>query len=54
MRVAIIGTGYVGLTTCVAMAYLTHEVVGVDVDPQKLKSLLVEKVPSTNQESRYF
>ena len=45
MRVAIIGTGYVGLTTCVAMAYLTHEVVGVDVDPQKLKSLRRGKSP---------
>lgn len=45
MRVAIIGTGYVGLTTCVAMAYLNHEVVGVDVDPQKLDSLRRGKSP---------
>ena len=45
MRVAIIGTGYVGLTTCVAMAYLNHEVVGVDVDPQKLKVLRGGKSP---------
>ena len=45
MRVAIIGTGYVGLTTCVAMAYLNHEVVGVDVDPQKLISLRRGKSP---------
>lgn len=45
MRVAIIGTGYVGLTTCVAMAYLNHEVVGVDVDPKKLEALRRGKSP---------
>ena len=45
MRVSIIGTGYVGLTTCVAMAYLNHEVVGVDVDPQKLAALRGGKSP---------
>jgi len=39
MRVAIIGTGYVGLTTGVALAYVGHEVVGVDKDPEKLKPL---------------
>lgn len=39
MKVAIIGAGYVGLTTCVAMAYLNHEVVGVDKDPHKLSLL---------------
>ena len=36
MRIAIIGAGYVGLTTCVAMAYTGHEVVGVDKDLDKL------------------
>lgn len=39
MRVAVIGTGYVGLTTGVALAYLGHQVVGVDKDPRKLSSL---------------
>ena len=39
MKVAIIGAGYVGLTTCVAMAYLNHEVVGVDKDSHKLSLL---------------
>jgi UDP-glucose 6-dehydrogenase len=39
MRVAIIGTGYVGLTTGVALAYVGHEVVGVDKDLQKLELL---------------
>lgn len=45
MKITIIGTGYVGLTTCVAMAYLNHEVVGVDVDAQKLKALRSGKSP---------
>jgi len=34
-----IGTGYVGLTTGVALAYVGHEVVGVDKDPEKLRLL---------------
>lgn len=45
MRVAIIGTGYVGLTTGVALAYLGHEVVGVDKDPNKLELLQSGKSP---------
>ena len=45
MKVAIIGTGYVGLTTCVAMAYLNHQVVGVDKDPHKLEFLHQGKSP---------
>lgn len=36
MRVAIIGTGYVGLTTGVALAYLGHQVSAVDKDQRKL------------------
>ena len=36
LRVVIIGTGYVGLTTGVALAYLGHQVVGVDKDLRKL------------------
>jgi len=45
LRVAIIGTGYVGLTTGVALAYLGHEVVGVDKDPNKLELLQSGKSP---------
>ncbi|RLA83560.1 MAG: UDP-glucose 6-dehydrogenase, partial [Deltaproteobacteria bacterium] len=37
MRVAIIGTGYVGLTTAVALAYVGHEVTGVDKDLEKIR-----------------
>jgi UDPglucose 6-dehydrogenase len=39
LKITIIGTGYVGLTTCLAMAYLKHKVVGVDKDPDKLSLL---------------
>lgn len=39
MKVAIIGTGYVGLTTGVALAFLGHEVHCLDVDETKIKKL---------------
>jgi len=39
MRVTILGTGYVGLTTGVALAYLGHEVSCVDKDEAKIASL---------------
>ena len=45
MRVVVIGTGYVGLTTGVALAYLGHEVVGLDVDEQKIARLRQGELP---------
>ncbi len=39
MRIAIIGTGYVGLTTAVALAYIGHQVTAVDQDRRKLDLL---------------
>ena len=39
MKVTVIGVGYVGLTTGVALAYLGHEVVGLDVDEHKVQRL---------------
>jgi len=45
MRVVIVGTGYVGLTTGVALAYLGHRVTGVDVDPEKIETLKQGKSP---------
>ncbi|MDW8091223.1 MAG: UDP-glucose/GDP-mannose dehydrogenase family protein [Meiothermus sp.] len=45
MRVAVIGTGYVGLTTGVTLAYLGHQVTCVDVDPAKLELLRRGKAP---------
>jgi UDPglucose 6-dehydrogenase len=39
MRVAVIGTGYVGLTTGVSLAYLGHQVSCADVDENKISGL---------------
>ena len=45
MNVAIIGTGYVGLTTGVALAYLGHQVTAVDNDPRKVALLQAGRSP---------
>lgn len=45
MRVAIIGAGYVGLTTGVALAHLDHTVVCVDKDPDKIEALRNGRCP---------
>src|SRR5215472_16898833 len=36
LRVTVIGTGYLGLTHAVCMADLGHEVLGIDVDEDKI------------------
>ena len=45
MKIAIIGTGYVGLTTAVVLAYLNHDVAAVDKDTRKLSCLQEGKSP---------
>ena len=37
--VAVIGAGYVGLTTAACLAHLGHQVTAVDVDPGKIERL---------------
>ena len=44
-RIAIIGTGYVGLTTGACFAHLGHEVVCADIDPHKVERLNRGEVP---------
>lgn len=38
-HIAVIGTGYVGLSTAVGLAELGHAVVGADIDAQKISTL---------------
>src|SRR5579875_4120889 len=45
MRVAIIGTGYVGLTTGVCLAFTGHSVVCLDSDCSKIDALRAGQVP---------
>jgi UDPglucose 6-dehydrogenase len=45
MRVAIIGTGYVGLTTGVCLAFVGHDVFCLDSDPNKIDSLSAGHIP---------
>ncbi len=45
MKVVIVGTGYVGLTTGVALSYLGHEVTCLDVIEEKIQMLKAGKSP---------
>jgi UDPglucose 6-dehydrogenase len=45
MKISIIGTGYVGLTSGTCFAEVGHEVTCVDNNPEKVKTLLEGKVP---------
>jgi UDPglucose 6-dehydrogenase len=45
MKVCIVGTGYVGITTGACLAYLGHDVTCVDVDASKVEMLRAGKSP---------
>lgn len=45
MKVAVVGTGYVGLVTATCLAESGNEVVGVDKDARKIDTLLADKLP---------
>jgi len=45
MKVAILGTGYVGLTTGVCLAYLGHKVVCLDPVASKIEALRAGRIP---------
>jgi UDPglucose 6-dehydrogenase len=44
-RVAVIGAGYVGLTTSACLAHLGHDVVGADVVEEKIEGLRRGEIP---------
>lgn len=45
MKISTIGSGYVGLVTGVCLAHLGHDVIGLDIDEQKIQKLNQNKVP---------
>ena len=45
MRVCVIGTGYVGLVSSAIFAHLGHQVIGLDIDKEKIKQLNRGKTP---------
>ncbi len=45
MKIACIGTGFVGVVTSAVFAKLGHQVIGLDIDETKVKSLSQGKVP---------
>jgi UDPglucose 6-dehydrogenase len=45
MKIAVIGTGHVGLVTCVALAHVGHEVAGTDADGEKIALLQKGEAP---------
>src|SRR5205807_755090 len=44
-KVAVVGAGYVGITTAVCLAELGHEVVGLDIDEGRVKQLKRNRLP---------
>ncbi|MFF7933637.1 UDP-glucose/GDP-mannose dehydrogenase family protein [Streptomyces sp. NPDC007940] len=45
MRLTVIGTGYVGAVHAACMAHIGHQVLGVDVDPDRIAALTAGRPP---------
>jgi len=44
-RICVLGTGYLGATHAASMAELGHDVLGVDVDAEKVAKLQAGELP---------
>jgi UDPglucose 6-dehydrogenase len=53
-KIAIIGTGYVGLASAVGFAHLGHEVVGIDIDKAKIAKLSSGQSPIFEKDIEVF
>ncbi|MFM2234095.1 MAG: hypothetical protein RLZZ240_679 [Actinomycetota bacterium] len=53
-KIAIIGTGYVGLASAVGFAQLGHDVVGIDIDDTKVQKLTAGKSPIFEKDIEKF
>jgi UDPglucose 6-dehydrogenase len=45
VKVAVVGVGYVGLTTAACLAHLGHDVVAADIDPERVATLSKGEIP---------
>jgi len=53
-KIAIIGTGYVGLSSAVGFAHLGHDVVGIDIDKAKIAKLSSGQSPIFEKDIEVF
>ena len=53
-KIAIIGTGYVGLSSAVGFAHLGHDVVGIDIDKEKITKLSNAQSPIYEKDIEVF
>jgi UDPglucose 6-dehydrogenase len=53
-KIAIIGTGYVGLASAVGFAHLGHDVVGIDIDKEKITKLSHGQSPIYEKDIEVF
>jgi len=45
LRMTVIGCGYLGAVHAACMAELGHDVIGIDVDPEKIAALQAARAP---------